>query len=85
MKALLLVLPILFSAFFICLSFSIKGKERKILLTESAVVFFCGLLFAPVSYLYFSISVQAIVCAFLFFLQFLLPLKQLYQKTTDDK
>ncbi len=47
-----------------------KGKRKTVLISESVFVFLLALLFAPITYRYFSLLVQGILCAGLLFVQF---------------
>lgn len=72
MKEILLLLDFLCPSFFFVLGRTLRGNARKVLVKESLATFFVVLLFAPVVYLYFSLSVQSVFCAGVLFLQFFL-------------
>lgn len=80
MNVLLLALDFLCPAVFFLLGRALGKKEGRGLIKDSILVFLSALLFAPIAYRFFSVSVQGICTGLIIFLQFALVSFRLYKE-----
>ncbi len=77
MEIVLLALDFLCPTFFFLLGRTRRGRTRRVLVRESLLTFLLALLFAPIGFLFFSLSVQGIICAGILLSQFLFLTKEM--------
>lgn len=77
MEIVLLVLDFLCPVFFVLLGRTQHSAVRKRMVRESLSTLCAALLFAPLAFLFTSLVVQGMLCAGIFFVQFLLLTRSL--------
>jgi hypothetical protein len=80
MKEIALFFDFFVPVFFFFLGRSLKGNVKKEVIRESFFVFLVALIFTPVVYLFTSLSVQIVFCAFVMLLQGVCICKICYKK-----